>query len=383
MSPTFNYSAKDREGKTVTGAMEANTDGEVAGTLRERNLLPIRISTSMSLPEIPQGHFFERVFLSPPLGHQIYFFKQVATMLSAGVPLADALRKIASRNRGGRLRKAILDAEQHVSSGGRFSEALGRYPWLFGRLQLSLIEAGENSGLLDESISQAAEYLEKELALRRKMSAATLYPKLSLVMALLLLKLPIPMLQQLLGSLTRLPEIILVVCVVLWLVFKLSAQCRPFAYGWDVFKLAIPGLGSLLRKMALIKFARALAALYRAGVPLAASVELAAGASSNHFITDRLEKAAPLLRNGVDPVTALTRTGVLTDLVQDMLSTGQMTGNMDGMMEKVAEYYESETDSGLTKLTIVIGVLVLLAVAVLIGAIVIKFWAGMYGSMGI
>jgi type IV pilus assembly protein PilC len=382
MAPTFNYSAKDREGKTVTGTMEAGSDSEVAGALRERHLLPNRISVSRGVPSIPNGHFLERILLSQPISEQIYFFKQVATMLSAGVPLADAMRKIVSRSQGGRLRGAIMDAEQHVSSGGRLSEALGRYPWLFGRLQLSLIEAGESSGLLDQSISQVAEYLEKELASRRRMSAATLYPKIALVMALALLKLPIPLLQQALGPLTHLPEVLIAIAIVVWLAFRLSVQSQPLAYAWDAAKLSFPMIGSLLQKMALIKFARALAALYSAGVPVATSVELAAGASSNAFISSRLSRAAPLLRNGVDPLTALSRTGALTDLVQDMLSTGQMTGNLDGMMEKVAEYYESETESGLHKLTIVIGVLALLIAGIITGVIVITFYAGVYGAMG-
>jgi len=377
--PTFTYSAKDRDGRTAAGTIDAESAQEAARALRERGLTPQRIrerSPSRSFTEI-----LERAFLSPPIALQMLFFKQLATMLSAGMSVSEALGKMANRSGLRRLRRPIAEVEGQVAAGGRLSDGLGRYPWIFGGLPLSLMEAGEISGGMDRAAEQAATYLEKDMEIRRKLSWGTFYPKAVLVVALLILKfIPFPITHGPLGFLREHMLSIIALGFLAWLLVRAVFRAPGVARGWDLVKLGVPGIGSVVRKFALAKFARAVAVLYAAGVPIARCVELAAEATGNNAIRDRLATAVGPLRNGVDLHTALSRTGGLTDIVQDMVSTGQITGNLDTMLNKTAEYYEAEAEAGMHKTIVVVSIVVLLIAAALIGYLVIMFYSGLYGQ---
>ncbi|MDO8684441.1 MAG: type II secretion system F family protein [Armatimonadota bacterium] len=382
--PAFSYSAKDKQGKTIIGTMEANSVQEVARALREQNLLPQRISAhSVRRNTLSFRNWLLKVFLGPPLAAQMFLYKQLGSMLYSGMSLSQALTTIVDRGRNKRLQQAIIDARDHVMAGGKLSEALGRYPWLFGGLQLSLIEAGESSGMLDKAMAQISGYLDKEIETRRKLSGVTFYPKAAVLLAFVILKLPLPFLVEALGPLRHLPEICIGIGLALWITFKLAMQIPEIAIGWDGFKLYCPGIGSMVHKLALVKFARATAALYSAGLPIARCIETAAAASGNAAIGRKLATAAPALRDGVDIYTALTNTGALTYMVQDMVSTGQMTGNLDEMMQKVAEYYEAEADASMGKLMIIVLIGTLLAAAALAAVILITFYINYHKAVGL
>ncbi|MDO8588305.1 MAG: type II secretion system F family protein [Armatimonadota bacterium] len=380
--PTFNYTARDKQGRTIAGSMDATSDREVAGTLREQGLLPQRISTASQIARSEGlGDFLTRAFLPVSLGTRMFLFRQLATMLHAGMPVGQALSSIASHTRNKRICRALSEVHEHVVAGGKLSEAMRRYPWLFGDLELALIESGELAGGMDRAAAQAADYLEKQLEVRRKFSRATFYPKALLLAVILIPPLPALILdgfQAYLNAVLKTAVPLVLLSLTIWIVFRIALQSPGFARMWDGFKLGIPGIGGNVRKFALAKFARAAAVLYAAGAPMAQSVETAAAASGNRFVGKRLAATSSALRNGADLHSALSDSKVLTPLLEEMIATGQMTGNVDEMMNKIAEYYEAEAESGMDKLAVVIGIVAFLLVALYIGVTVI----GGYSSLG-
>ena len=373
--PVFDYSARDNQGRTVAGTLDAASDRDVARTLRERGLLPQHIREVSRRGESSSfGELLARAFLVPSLASRMFLLRQLATMLHAGMPMGQAIASIADRTRNRRLRAVLLDAQQHVMSGGPLSEALARHSWAFGALEMALIKSGELAGGMDKSAAQAADYLEREIEVRRKFSRATFYPKM-LVLACVFIP-PLPVL--ILGSPeaylriifhTTLP--IMIVAGIVWAVLRVALQSPPVAEAWDTVKLAIPGIGGNVRKFALAKFARATAVLYAAGAPAAECVEVAAAASGNRYIGGRMARTAGAVRDGQDLHSALSQSKVLTPLVEQMLATGQMTGDVDAMLNKVAEYYEAEAEAGMDRLAVIVGIVAFLAVAFYIGAIVV------------
>ena len=261
------------------------------------------------------------------------------------------------------------------------SEALRRYPWLFAPMHLALIEAGETSGGLDRAAGQVANYVEKDLDVRRKMSRGTLYPKLLLLLAPLILNLDEWVVGSLNSYLSKVGHQIvplLVAVLAVWLVFKIAVQIPAVAYAFDALKLFVPGIGGVVRKFALAKFARSAALLYDAGAPIGPSIELAADASANAFIATRLKTAVPALRRGVDLHTALSETGALTGTVEDMLAAGQVSGNVDAMLNKVGEYFEAEAEAGMDRTILIVGIGVYLLVALYVGFQIVGKLAGGY-----
>ena len=377
---TFRYSAKDANGQTVIGTLAAGSEQEAAGALREQGLVPQKIAEeSAAHASASFGELLSRVFLGPPLARQMFFFQQLATMLSAGMSVGNALERIAGRIRG-RLRRPVVEAQEHVTAGGRLSEVLDRYPWLFSGLPVSLTQAGEETGGLDRAARLAAEYLEKEINIRRKFSRATLYPKLLLLVVFLIATLPLPVLNRPVVLLPMSPVSVLIIALILWLVLRIALQFPAIAAAFDAFKLVIPVIGGTVRKFALAKFSRAMAILYSAGIPVSNCVETAARASGNQAISKSLAAAAGPLRQGVGLEAALTRTGALTSLAGDMVATGEVTGNLDEVLGKVADYYEAEAESSMDKMALISGVVGFVLVAIIVGYAVISAYERLYSG---
>lgn len=301
------------------------------------------------------GQLLAKAFLRPSLSTRMFILRQLANMLHAGVPLGQAIGNIRRRTRNRLMRKMLLDAEQVVTSGGLLSDGLSRHTSAFGPLEMALIKSGELIGRLDMSANQAADYLQKEIEIRRNFSCATFYHKVLLVafvlipaLSVLVLDGPAAYLRTVIGE--SLPLVLGV--GIPWAILRIALQLDPVALVWDACKLRIPGIGGNVRKFALAKFSRATAALYAAGLSPAECIETAAAASGNRYIGSRIAATAGAVRHGQDIHTALCRSGVFTPLVEDMISTGQTTGDMDEMLNKVGEYYEAEAEAGMLRLAL-------------------------------
>lgn len=414
--PIFEYRATDIEGNPVQGTMSGASLTAAGAELEKRGYRidhlavaqmpgdPIpadfgREGASSAAPaEGPDimrqrsyvethvvGQFVGRV----PLNDLMFFFRQLATMLQAGIGMVQALTTLKGQTQDSRLKEIIGELAEHARQGRPLSFGMQRYPEAFSPLVLSLIRVGETSGVLDETLRQITAYLEREIKLRNNIRRQTLYPKIvigaSIVIILVtnmiitavggggMLSSPLtnPITWVFLGPLIA----------GLWLFTRLGLPNPRIKHNWDQFVQKIPYLGETVRQMAMAKYGRAMAALYRGGVGIPESTQLAADACGSEFIRAKIYPAIPLLKDGQSITTTYVQTGAFNPIVIDMIQTGETTGNLDMMLDKMADFFEDESETRSNVMANVLGVVCLVGVGVYIGFIVIGFYVGRIGGI--
>lgn len=413
--PLYDYKAKDRNGHTVTGTVDAPDEHAAAGMIRELGHLPMDIREARGRrtgpahhtgsgfqiptqngPIPPQhgeaGNAFARYLIYPiwtgvNLKMLALFYRQLATMLAAGMSLSEALRSLSSRTRG-RFGVIIAEMRDDVSQGRPMSGAMMRYPKVFSRLQIALVRAGESGGLLERMIDRIAAYLEYELKIRALIAKALIYPVIILIFAWLAY-ICVPVMSVLVKD-GFVPFIVIVWPPILrgliWVigiivVLKLIFQFYTPRLIWDSVKVHIPIVGGNARKIALSRFSNALAVLYAAGMSMVDSVDIAADACANLYMGRAIKYAIPALQSGRGLTESLTRTRVLSPMVLDMLAVGERSGDMDATLQKAAEYMDSEVDASIHKIGIALFVLMILIAGFIVGSIVIDFWRKLYDAI--
>jgi len=426
---TFTYQAEDARGNIVSGQIEAADESDVNTALRGQGLYPRRVQPGIATapnpaPEstalvplemeettaIATGHpansavailapeptlppILEPVgvqsridaapfLVSVPLSDLAVLYRQFATLVAAGVPMVQSLYTLAEQTRNGRLRAILRQAASSVASGNPLSMTMAQHPSVFSALQLEMVRAAETSGMLEMMCNRIADYLERELEVRRKLKRETLYPKIVLFVAACVFLLLTFLKAGAEGALgyVKLGATILVVGLVAWWWARFLNQIPAFGAAWDHVKMLIPGAGGVTRRYANARFTRALAALYGSGVLLTNAVASASRACGNRAIGQRMLNNVPLLMAGQGIGAMLAASGLLSPIAVQMAKTGEQTGNLDLMMNKVADYLESEADTKSHQLSVITGVVALLIAACVVGYIAISFYVGQIGA---
>ena len=394
--PLFRYVAQSAEGREVRGTVQANTRLEAIDAVRKQGywLLELYAEPEPTTPlrAAHQG-VWQPLFGGVPLKTLAVFFRQLATMLAAGVPIYQALDTLGNQRGGNaRLRRVLHDIRNSILAGERLADAFDKHPAVFSPIIRAMIRVGETSGTLENILRQIATYLESELELRRLISRVTFYPKLVLFFAILIPGL-IPALITIVGAQGGAPvgatlagiawtyAKILGVVFVVWAMFRLAMQAQGFRYAWGLLTVSLPWLGFTVRQLALARFARALSALYGAGLPLSQAIRYAADATGNEYLRSRIQPAGDKLEAGRSITETFASTGVFPAMVMDMVATGESTGELGFMMDKVAEYYEEEGKLRSHQAGHVLGVVVYLGVAIYVAIILIQFYAGYFRSI--
>lgn len=404
---TFTYQAKDNTGRSMSGLIEAGNPSLAAAALREQGLFPMKIETARGATKAD----FERLdtptatltpqpvgaqskvefapFLNTvPLPEMAAMYRQMATLLHAGVPMLQAITALGQQTRHGKLQRIMSEAAMAVSSGHAFSSVMSAHPNVFSLMQVELIRAGEMGGMMELMCVRIADYLERELEIRRKIKRETLYPKMVLGLAgivLLILGFVGAGMGQAGVAAVKAKLIFagtVAVCAFgFWWLARFLNQLPAFGALWDEIKMLIPGAGGVARRYATARFTRALGALYAGGVLLPRAVEIAARACGNRAIGQRMVANVPILLSGGGLSGMLEQTGLLSPIAVQMARTGEQTGSLDVMMEKVSDYLESEADVKAHQLAVGAGVAILLVAAVVVGIIAISFYSGYIGGM--
>jgi type IV pilus assembly protein PilC len=393
--PLYEYTARDQQGNPSRGTVEADSNSVAAARLRAQGLWVTGLRTAgatreasrtasaeatLSMPVVnaPRGSPLDAWWTGVSLKDLAIFFRQFGTMVNAGMPLSRSLSILASQTSSRRLQQVIADLAAQVQAGGKLSEAFRRHPALFRPVQIAMIEAAEAGGLLDRMLNRIADYLEREYEIRLEIKRRTLYPKLLLLAAVFIPPVKVlifdgivPYLRATVGMI--LPLFLWVVG--LWLVFRLLFQIPAFRVLYDGIKLAIPVLGKNVRQFAVGKFCRSLAALYGAGLPVGRALRTSADACDNTLIARAVHRQTPRVERGEPLSAALAGTGLFSPIVLGMVATGEHAGDMEGMLTKVADYQEREAEHSTRQLIVVLGVVVLLAVALMIAVQVVGFYS--------
>ncbi len=394
--PRYRYKARDKEGGLHTGAMEARTKEAVADQLSNTGFIPVLIEEQTSQLVAPD--FLSRFSRVKPQD-LIIFNRQLATLMSAGIPLLQCLFTMEKQTENPRLKKNIADIARDLETGLSFSGALAKHPTLFNKMYVSMIQAGETGGILDEILNRLAYLAEHEAEAYARVKTAVRYPlfvvaaiciaflflvtfvipKFTAVFAQFKTELPLPtrILININHSIQNYWYLIilgigLLVGGVYW--YIRTPQGR---WQWDTLKLKLPIFGALFQKVALSRFARIFAALQRSGISMMITLEIGAEVVNNVVIARAIEGMRDSLREGKNLHDPMEASGLFPPLIVQMMAVGEETGKADDMLNKVSDYYDVDVDYTLKNLSSMIEPILLL----FIGGMVLLLALGIFLPM--
>lgn len=388
---TYRYIAKEKNGRTLTGMLDADSESEAAELLHKKDLIVVSVSQAKAGAVKPAGKG-KKI----KLDDLVVFSRQLATMIDAGIPLVHALGILSEQIENKDLKDVVAAVRRDIEEGLGFSEALSKHPAVFSDLFINMARAGETSGTLEEVLDRLAAYLEKTAALNRKIKSSLVYPAVVVVMALiitsiLLLKV-VPTFKgifEVLGGKLPLPTQILIgvsdlfrhhflfllgLLIIFGFSFKRYINTPKGRYNLDLNKLKLPVLGPLFRKMAVAKFSRTFSTLARSGVSVLNALDIVSKTSGNKVLEEAVMDCSKAVRDGEPINKQLAKSGVFPPMVTRMISVGEQTGQLEKMLTKIADFYDEQVDAAASALTSLIEPLVIAFLGIVIGGIVIALF---------
>ncbi|HTL48748.1 MAG TPA: type II secretion system F family protein [Verrucomicrobiae bacterium] len=397
--PTFEYQVKDRTGKDQSGIQEAPDVGTLVGTLRSQGLIIVRVNEiqAKKVFNVSKGPAKRKGKSgSVKLDDLVVFSRQMATLVSAGIPLIQALDILGEQVEKDRFRVILKTMHQDVQSGKSFSEAMQKHSKVFSTLFINMVRAGETSGSLEEILDRVANYLEKTSALQKKVKSAMMYPLSVTIIAFLItfgmmtfvipkfaeifegLDAKLPVITQTLIDISRFMAAnwLLILGGIGGAIFLFTQLIKLPAgrLAFDSFIIKMPIFGPILLKVAVSKFSRTLATLVRSGVSILQSLEIVAKTSGNRRIELVITSLMDSVKKGESISGQLLKSDVFPQMVVRMIAVGEETGELEEMLMKIADFYDTQVDAAVDGLTSLIEPLIILFLGVVIGGIVIALF---------
>jgi len=387
----FNYTAKDKDGRTVKGEMDAGDKNQALNILREKGMLILKLEEVRGGASFSLGSIFSRRKVKRD--DLVIFARQMATMTGAGITILNAIETMVEQVDHPGFKRILQDLYDSVNTGASLSEAMNKHLSVFSAYFVNMVRAGESSGKLDEVLDRVALYLEKSNAMHKKITSAMVYPAvvsgMAVVITLLMILKVIPVFAdmfagfgaqlpgptQFLINLSNLMRHsfwkVLVVLAVLLVLIKRYISTRKGRQMLDGLKLRMPIFGTLLKKVAVSKFTRTLSTLVRSGVPILSALEIVAKTSGNVVVENTIIKVRDSVREGESIARPMKRSGIFPPLVTRMVAVGEKSGELETMLSKIADFYDEQVDAAVSALTSLIEPLVIAFLGIVIGGIVI------------
>ncbi|MEA2460244.1 MAG: type pilus assembly protein PilC [Actinomycetota bacterium] len=398
MADSYAYRVRTREGRVVSGVMEADGESAVANRLRSQGLVPVQIRKEAKVSAKTEIRLRQEKVKLKDLA---VFSRQFATMINSGLSLLRTLNILAEQTENGTLAKAIGSMRDDVERGSSLSGAMSKHPKVFSALFVSMIRAGETGGQLDTVLMRVADNYEADHRLRQKVKSAMTYPVVVAGIAVLLVtimllfvvptfaemfiglggELPLP--TKILLALSKSAKILVpgfvVFMVVATTLYKRGrAANRDFKLATDKFKLRIPIFGDLFQKVAVSRFTRTLALLLRAGVPVLQALDIVGDATGNEVLARAAADVRESVRSGETVAAPLGENKVFPPMVVQMISIGEDTGALDAMLDKISDFYDQEVESTTEALTSLIEPIMIAVLGGIVGAMVIALYMPMF-----
>ena len=384
----FAWQGRDKRGNRVKGKSLAPDEPALRAELRRQGIAPSRIRKQSKA--LRSGGRVKPEDIA-------VFSRQLATMLAAGIPLVQAFEIVGNGHDKPSMQKLILDVKADVEGGTSLHESLAKHPLYFDDLYVNLVEAGEQAGALESLLDKIATYKEKTEALKKKVKKALFYPAAVLVVAIvvtvILLIFVIPQFESLFkGFGADLPAFTQMVIDLskfvqnqgIFLGIVTGGAIYAFAYFkkrsramrefLDRAMLKFPIIGPILNKAAIARYARTLATMFAAGVPLVEALESVAGATGNIVYENAVMKMKDEVATGQRLQRAMEATGLFPNMVNQMIAVGEESGSLDEMSGKVATFYEAEVDNAVDSMSSLLEPLIMAILGVLVGGLVIAMY---------
>jgi type IV pilus assembly protein PilC len=394
---TYSYAAIDAQGLEASGEISAPDPNAAREQLRVRGLLANLLEERPASGEDSVRTVFKKI---KPKSLQI-FSRQFATMIEAGLNVVSALVILEEQTDDKYLAEVIRELRGDVEGGLLLSQALGRHPKVFSRLYVSMVEAGEAAGILDQVLDRVAFQIEKDTQIKRRVKGAMIYPTMVLVFATLVLigmlmflvPIFVKIFSQLGGELPTLTQWVVNASDLMrdrWFViipgmigvvvgFRRWKKTESGRKLWDRFKLKVPmKIGQVVLKVTMARFSRTLSTLVAAGVDIIKALEITGQTAGNWVIEEALDEVRVRVHEGVPIAQPLIENDVFPPMVAQMVKIGEETGELEKMLGKIADFYEDEVDASIASLTAIIEPLMMILVGLMVGVIIIAMYMPMF-----
>ena len=387
---TFTWTGKNRSGAMVKGELDSRTETMAKSELRRQGIRPTKVKKK------PKALFGSsgKAIITKDIS---IFSRQLATMLSSGVPLVQALDIVGRGHENPSMQKLILTVRNDIENGDTLAQALGKHPMQFDDLFCNLVNAGEQAGVLETLLGKIADYKEKTESLKAKIKKALTYPTAVLVIAFIvtaiLLIFVVPTFEELFAGFgADLPAFTQSVIelskfmqewwwavfggifLVIYSLLFFKKRSRKFNHALDRFFLKLPAIGDILNKSAIARFSRTLATMSTAGVPLVEALTSVSGACGNIVYADAVLRMREEVATGQQLQQAMKQADLFPNMVIQMVAIGEESGSIDSMLEKVADFYEEEVDNAVDSLSSLIEPMLMAFLGVVVGGLVVAMY---------
>jgi type IV pilus assembly protein PilC len=404
------YEAVDSGGLKMQGSLDVADQGEALRRIKEMGLFPTRLAEvgrrchkTTSRPQSFLGRkdsllrvpIFDRRIKPKTLA---VLTRQLATLVDAGMPLLRGLRTLQEQEENRTLKRMLGEVAASIEGGGSLSEALSAFPKVFNQLYMNMVKAGELGGVLELTLRRLAEFMEKSQKIKGKVKAALFYPAAVFFVATLVLGVMmvyvVPRFQEvfegLLGGAAMPPFTVFVLnlsavlkdhlfvaaitfglCLGSFLLAVRTGRGRRW---FDRFRLTVPILGPVVRKVAISRFARTLGTLLNSGVPILQALAIVKETAGNVVVGNVISLVHDSVKEGGTVAGPLKASGVFPAMVAGMVDVGEQTGALPDMLMKIGDIYDDEVDNAVSALTSLLEPVMILFLAVVVGSIVIAMF---------
>jgi type IV pilus assembly protein PilC len=406
----FQYIALDAKGEQTTGTVQAGAEADAVAQLRAQGLYPTQViqegkgKLSVAGKKAAAKARGKRKARGKTGGRikpkiLMIFTRQLATLIDSGLPLLRGLTVLGKQEPNPVLRGTINSLADSVQGGSTFSESLAQHPRIFDKLYVNMVKAGELGGVLEVVLTRLAEYQEKAHKLKNKIVAAMVYPVIVMFIAVAILTFLmlfiVPKFKDMFADMggAELPTIskvvfgfsdfmmainfivpnavwILFALFGVWVIFQFWGRTKGGRRLLDTFKLRIPLFGEIQRKSAVSRFSRTLGTLVTSGVPILQALNITKETAGNVVISEAISKVHESVKEGESIVQPLQASKVFPSMVISMVDVGEETGQLPEMLLKIADVYDDEVDNAVTALTSVLEPIMIVFLALVVGAIV-------------
>lgn len=393
----YEYVALDSGGRRLKGIIDAGSVSAARQKLRETEVYPVEIVETADRKReegaVSGGgiHLFRKVGLR----ELAVMTRQLATLIGAGLPLVPSLSALVTQIRHPVLKKTLARIKDEVNEGNSLTQSMSHFPEVFPPFYINMVRAGEASGTMDLVLDRLADFNESQQALKAKIRSALAYPLFMFLVGsgvlFFLVTFVVPNITGIFREMHQtLPGITvflimvsgflktfwwIMALVVLAAIVGLRYAVQHTGQGrrlWDIFRLRIPLLGGLNRKIAVARFSRTLGTLLQSGVPLLPALEIVKNVVNNGVLAGQIDEAAKAVEEGQSLSSPLSKNDFFPPIAVEMLTVGEQSGNMETMLFRIADAYEKEVEANVLLVTSLLEPAMILVMGAIVGFIVVS-----------
>ncbi|MFN6182076.1 MAG: type II secretion system F family protein [Dolichospermum sp.] len=406
--PTYIALIRDQKGKARSEKFTANSLTEARLNLRNQGFVIQNIKESQSLVSRFDIKKIQNSFVNVSVKDKAVFSRQFAALVNAGVAIVRGLGVLSQQCTNPKMKAALIEISADVQAGVNLSDAMSKHPDCFDGLYVSMVEAGEIGGVLDEVLNRLSKLLEDMARLQNQIKSALAYPAVvgflatAIFVGMTVFLIPIfanifkdlgaelPALTQFLllcSEVLRsyLSLLVIGVLFALWFLYQQYYKTPVGKLSIDTISLKIPLFGDLIQKSSIARFSRTFGALTRSGVPILTSLEIVRDTSGNQVVANAIDAAREEVQQGGMISIALLKKAVFPAMAIQMMTIGEETGQLDAMLMKIADFYEDEVEQAVKALTSILEPLMIVVVGGMVGTILLAMYLPMfkvYDSIG-